>query len=46
MVMSDVMSLAAGEPAPAFSLADEHGQAVDLPSAGATTVLVFYRGDW
>ncbi|MGH2796627.1 MAG: hypothetical protein ACRDM0_02895 [Thermoleophilaceae bacterium] len=41
-----MMGLAAGEPAPAFSLADEHGKAVDLPSTGTTTVLVFYRGDW
>lgn len=40
------MSLAAGDPAPAFSLADEHGNVVDLPLAGATIVLVFYRGDW
>ena len=40
------MSLAAGDLAPAFRLADEHEKAVDLPSVGATLVLVFYRGDW
>jgi hypothetical protein len=36
-----------GDPAPAFALADDHGQTLALESLrGAPVVLVFYRGFW
>jgi peroxiredoxin len=35
-----------GERAPRFSLRDESGRFVDVPSKDRATVLVFYRGDW
>ena len=40
--------LAAGAPAPAFSLPDEQGRTVTLTSltAQGPAVLVFYRGHW
>jgi peroxiredoxin len=40
------MAAAAGESAPAFTLPDENGEQVRLPSGSAPLVLVFYRGDW
>lgn len=35
-----------GERAPRFSLRDESGRFVDVPSKDRASVLVFYRGDW
>lgn len=36
-----------GQPAPAFSLVDDHGRTVTLDSLrGSPAVLVFYRGFW
>ena len=35
-----------GTIAPRFSLFDEREREVELPTTGAPTVLVFYRGDW
>jgi peroxiredoxin len=40
------VTIAPGERAPAFTLPDEKGQPVTLPTADAPVVLVFYRGDW
>ncbi len=43
--MSEV-TVAVGEAAPGFTLPDEHERQVSLPAPAATTVLVFYRGNW
>jgi len=40
------MPVEVGDGAPAFTLPDENGEQVRLPSNAGPLVLVFYRGDW